>query len=370
MSVAPVANPAEAKKRLPGLTPIVSSLRSLFKKTPPIQSNKTLSPPQRQEYERLQANWDARSSDFKQRMAWIYEMTNDYGEQYVNDFLEWVNTTRDTRSTQFDEVSNERFASCLSGVDWMQRNYALKTVNARLWNRYISVDPDLYIGHYKRIPLTVRLNGRVLNPPESDWRQYDVSSVNPPILLGLRYKPLNEKLKTQVFLFVTLGELICMPLKAKCVCEKRLMLLGNIYSSQQKEGGRWDDTDFILLLEVNSSGRRGGLYICYSSTDPDLDGDFESGGGEELIPTFPGALSSFTLAKVSPADINKGSSSYVDLEPLQKPLQSKPTIDIAAVSNVSLEVAETGMRGDWSLDNPPIPLFAVGKGEQASGSGI
>lgn len=365
MSVATSANPAEAKKRLRGLIPIVSSL---FKKSPPIQSDTTLSPPQRQEYERLRVGWDATSGDFEQRMAWMDEKTNDYGKQYVEDFLEWLKTTRVTRSTLYGEVSNERFAFCLNGVDWMQHNYALRTVNTRLWNPYISVDPDLYIGLYKGIQLTVRLYGRVLNPPESDWRPYNVSSVNLPLLLGLRYKPLDEKLKTQAFLFVTLGELICAPLKAERVCEKRLMLLGNIFSSRQKEGGRWFDTGFILLLEVNSSGGRGGLYICYGFTDPDIYGEFESGGREELIPTFPGAPSSFTLAKVSPADINKGSSSYVDLEPLQTPLQSKPTIDIAAVSNVSFEIAETGMRGNWSLDNPPIPLFVVGKGEQASGS--
>jgi hypothetical protein len=147
------------------------------------------------------------------------------------------------------------------------------------------------------------------------------------------------------------------------------MLLGNIYSPQQSESGGWDDTGFILLLEVNSSGGRGVLYICYNSADPDHDGEFESGGGKELIPTFPGTPSPFTLAKVSSADIAKGSSAYVDLEPLQSPLRSKPAIDVVAVSNSKLEVAETGMKGDWSPDNPPIPLFAVDKEEQSSGSG-
>lgn len=143
------------------------------------------------------------------------------------------------------------------------------------------------------------------------------------------------------------------------------MPLGNVYFSPQEMGGGWKDTGFILLLEVNNAGERGGIYICYNRIHPDLDEEFEGGGEEGLIPTFLGEPSSFTLAKVSPADIKKGSSSYIDLEPLKMPLHPKPTIDVVSVSNTSLELAETGMRGEWSLKNPPIPLFAV-----SSGTGI
>lgn len=295
-------------------------------------------------------------------MIWIDDLAKEHGRQYINNFLEWLEERRDPLSIQLNEVSNEQFASCLKSVDWIQRNDALGTVNARLCSRYISADPDLFLGHCKGTPLTVRLNGRLLNPPDSDWRYYGVSSVNPPTLLGLRYKPLNEKLKPQDFLFVTLGRLICALLKVKCVCEQWLMPPGNIYSLQQSESGGWNDTGFVLLLSVNSSGGGDGLYICYKSVDPDHDGEFGSGGGKDLIPTFPGIPSPFTLAK--------GSSAHVDLELLQSPLQSEPIIDVVAVSNSKLEVAETGMKGDWSPDNPPIPLFAVDKEEQPSRSGV
>jgi hypothetical protein len=168
----------------------------------------------------LRNEWDIIPTDFGKRMIWIDDLAKERGNQYVNNFLEWVEKTRDPLLIQLNEVSNEQFASCLKSVDWIQRNDALGTVNARLWNRYISADPDLFLGRYKGTPLTVRLNGRVLNPPESDWRYYGVSSVNPPTLLGLRYKPSNKKLKPQDFLLITLGKLICASLNAKCVCEQ------------------------------------------------------------------------------------------------------------------------------------------------------
>lgn len=194
-------------RKLSARTSFVSLLHSLFKKTPVTPSEITLSPSRRQEFERLKAQLDTRARDSEQRKLWIHQLIDEHGLQYVDDFLEWVNMIRKT-STQLDEVSNERFASCLNAVNWMKRNSDLATINARLWNRCVSANPDLYIGQYKGLPLTVRLNGRVLSPPESDWRQHDVSSVNPPTLLGLRFRPLNEKLRTRVFLFVTLGELI------------------------------------------------------------------------------------------------------------------------------------------------------------------
>jgi hypothetical protein len=220
MSVATVANPAEdggeaRSKR------ISKSLRAWIHlpSLPHLTRKKSL-PTQLEKYKSLRNEWDTMPTDFGGRMIWIDDLAKERGRQYVNDFLEWVEETKDPLSIQLNEVSNEQFASCLKSVDWIQRNDALGTVNARLWSRYISADPDLFLGHCKGTPLTVRLNGRALNPPESDWRYYGVSSVNPPTLLGLRYKPLNEKLKPQDFLLITLGKLICAPLNAKCVCEQ------------------------------------------------------------------------------------------------------------------------------------------------------
>jgi len=201
-------------------TKIADALRSLsFSAPPPLNRKRSLHKksvnildgPRADEYRNLRGKWEELRSDFDGRMKWIYRLRKEHGKQYVEEFLTWMKDQMDNSLTEFDEVTNDEFANYLETVDWMQNNVALGQVNGRLWNRYISRDPDLYLGQHKGVPLTLRLNGRALNPPESEvttCESYGITSVNPHTLLGLRYKQLDEKLDPQKILFVTLGKLI------------------------------------------------------------------------------------------------------------------------------------------------------------------
>jgi hypothetical protein len=110
-------------------------------------------------------------------------------------------------------------------------------------------------------------------------------------------------------------------------------------------------TGFLLLLEVKSSGKRGEFYVSYKFTDQD------PVGGKESIPTFPNAPAPFTLAKASPTDLD---SRALDLRILQTgALLDGNEIDLVPVSDSTLEIAETGIRKNWTSNNPPIPLFPL-----------
>ena len=89
------------------------------------------------------------------------------------------------------------------------------------------------------------------------------------------------------------------------------MYPGNIYYSVNKQApvnqisNDGMNTGFLLLLEVKSSGRPGELYASYSSTDHDPAASTIA-GAKGPIPTFPDAPAPFTLAKLSPADLELG----------------------------------------------------------------
>ena len=161
------------------------------------------------EYRYLQKLWESVQEDFDSRTKLISEWRENHGEQYVNDFLTWMEHQIDSSEKLYPEVSSLDFLTHLGQANWMENNDALGLVNARLWSRYISSGPDLYIGQYKDITLTLRLNGRALNPQrlEGDiYESWDIAFVNPHTLLGLQYKVLDEKAPPQKSLFVTLGK--------------------------------------------------------------------------------------------------------------------------------------------------------------------
>ena len=139
-----------------------------------------------------------------------------------------------------------------------------------------------------------------------------------------------------------------------------LMYPGNIYYSVNKPApvnqisNDGMDTGFLLLLEVKSSGRPGDFYASYGSTDQDVAASTTIAGAKGPFPTFPDALAPFTLAKLSPADLEVGALHVI---PRTGPCMDKK-IDLVPVSESMLEIAETGIKEKWTSDNPPIPLFS------------
>ena len=138
------------------------------------------------------------------------------------------------------------------------------------------------------------------------------------------------------------------------------MYSGNIYYSVNKHvpvnqiSNDGLNTGFLLLLEVKSSGKPGGLYVSYSFNDQDP-ATSAIAGVKEPIPTFPDAPAPFTLAKVSPTNLELRA---LHMTPRTGPIVDKE-IDLVPVSDSMLEIAETGIKKNWTSNNPPIPLFPL-----------
>ena len=171
-----------------------------------------------QEFQNLQTEWDTIPSNFEGRTKWIEDLEKKRGSDYVDRFLLWMQQNPNQHLFPIKKVTDEEFVSILKGVDWLGDKTALGKINARLWSPSISSVPGFYLGCYQKWTLLLRLNGRALSPRESDittCESYGISSVNPHILLGLRYKPLDQKLRDQAMLFATLGKLIYAYFKAR-----------------------------------------------------------------------------------------------------------------------------------------------------------
>lgn len=197
------------------LTPVLDKLSALAISRPnrydKAQSSPAASPPP--DYLKHQKEWNTMSADFEARMKWLDNLEADRGLKYVDTFLKYMREHPEPPRSQVKEVANDAFMSWLNEADWIHNNEALGIVNERLWSRYISAKPNLYIGCYQDAVLALRLNGRALDPPKADiatCKKYAITSINPHSLLAIRYKPLDEKDRVErVFLFVTLGKSVC-----------------------------------------------------------------------------------------------------------------------------------------------------------------
>ncbi|KAH0839144.1 hypothetical protein AYO21_04737 [Fonsecaea monophora] len=187
-------------------------------------------------------------------------------------------------------------------ADWSANNEALRKVNSRLWSQYLSVKPDFDLGRYQGIPLALRLNGRVLGPLETELSVrefYDITAINAGPLFGIRYKAGENGSEDQAFLIVPLG---------------------NIFSAREQSAGaihRWDDTGFVWLVEITSTGVATDHYLLCLMENHSHDGEAEKDNPDESIPRFCNAQKPFTLARVSEAVLS-------DLEtPLGRPDRKK-----------------------------------------------
>ncbi|KIW80674.1 hypothetical protein Z517_07290 [Fonsecaea pedrosoi CBS 271.37] len=215
-------------------------------------------------------------------------------------------------------------------ADWSANNKTLGKVNSWLWSQYLSIKPDLDLGRYQSTPLALRLNGRVLGPLETELSVrefYDITAINTGPLFGIRYKAGENGTEDQAFLFVPLD---------------------NIFLAREQSAGdsnRWDDTGFV---EITGTGVATGHYLLCLLDNHSHDGDAEEDKPAESVPRFCNAQEHFILARVSEAVLS-------DLEtPLGRPDRK---ITLKPLSKFKPEIVETGLRGEWSDDHPPIPLF-------------
>ena len=163
------------------------------------------------EFQNLQTQWDAMPTNFDGRAKWIEDLEEEHDSDYVDRLLLWMQQNPNQHLFPIKQVTDDEFVSILKRVDWLGDKTALGKINARLWSPSISSVPDFYLGLYKNGTLLLRLHGRALRPRESDITTCEsngISFVNLHLLLGIRYKPLDQKLRDQEMLFVTLGKLI------------------------------------------------------------------------------------------------------------------------------------------------------------------
>ena len=109
----------------------------------------------------------------------------------------------------FDDIALETFSRSLITADWKDANDDSAIVNAYLLNAELSLKPEIYLGPLGKCRLAVRVNGECLGTRKTDLHTanlYDVTTINPYIVLDMRYVPLESGESRQSMLFIPIGE--------------------------------------------------------------------------------------------------------------------------------------------------------------------
>lgn len=85
--------------------------------------------------------------------------------------------------------------------------------------------------------------------------------------------------------------------------------------------------------------------MLYNFTDRDHSLEGKKNGVDKLLPRFCDSKTLFTFARVVTG---------FPLGELECPIRE---ITLEPLSKLKPEVVETGLKGEWSNDHPPIPLF-------------
>lgn len=112
---------------------------------------------------------------------------------------------------------------------------------------------------------------------------------------------------------------------------------------QTFQNGHWRDTGLVLMLQILDAGRPGVLHMATNPELWNMELNAEHGLDEFSLDTDP-----FTLAQI-PLD-------HRALTPYDG-LTEKPSIRFRRLSVSALEIAQTGMRRDWSESIPPVGLY-------------
>ncbi|KAL9627537.1 MAG: hypothetical protein Q9164_007576, partial [Protoblastenia rupestris] len=124
-------------------------------------------------------------------------------------YLAWVDDQYERLAREkgkgFDDITLETFSRSLITADWKDANHDSAIVNAYLLNAEPSLKPEIYLGPLGKLRLAVRVNGEGLGPQNTHFNiadSYDVTAINPYILLEMRYVPLKSGKSRQTMLFV------------------------------------------------------------------------------------------------------------------------------------------------------------------------
>jgi hypothetical protein len=107
----------------------------------------------------------------------------------------------------------------------------------------------------------------------------------------------------------------------------------------------WQDTGIILVLGISrTTGMPETLYMAKHLRPPNTEVGEDDKALWESLETDP-----FTLAQVE-------NMTHVHLMPYNGILE-RPTLRLKRLSVSKLEIVQTGEKGDWSADVPPVGLY-------------
>jgi hypothetical protein len=155
-------------------------------------------------------------------VKWSYkvQLTDIDSERYFSWVEKQYQLLAHLKSKDFQNITLEKFSESLRSANWRNADDGSAIVNAYLLNADLSSKPEIFLGRYKSSLLSVRVNGRCLNPPKTDLstaESYGVTAINPNILLSIRYVTSNKSKKS--FLCIPVGKISPCPLNHS-ICTK------------------------------------------------------------------------------------------------------------------------------------------------------
>lgn len=138
-------------------------------------------------------NWSMKNRD--DRCDWLSYLEK--AEIDLKRYFRWVDeqyelVTRKKRKG-FKDITLKRFSDCLVTADWKYSNDESAIFNTYLLDTKAGLEPEIYLGPFKNSHLAVRMNGESLRPQKADISTIEacgVTTINPDILLAMRYVPL------------------------------------------------------------------------------------------------------------------------------------------------------------------------------------
>ncbi|KAH8659532.1 hypothetical protein BGZ61DRAFT_593942 [Ilyonectria robusta] len=247
-------------------------------------------------------------------------------------FFEWTNvyfkTTTYFNFDEFAAMSNVDFRTQLATANWISGGEALSLVNSRLSCNDLKRGANyIPLGRYQRFLLSLHADSMVMIPREADAASldaHDLTAVNSNNILGAQYDSARGSEK-QTLLFAQLGRIMSTRIND-----------GHLDASLA--GRHWDDTGFVLALEILESGSAGNFYMICNLTRQD---DVEELSDEDIA-SDPGLLklcgeeTSFTVAQVD------GQGPELLKDTWENACDERAKIRLTVLSTSRPEIVETG----------------------------
>ncbi|RSL42980.1 hypothetical protein CEP54_015272 [Fusarium duplospermum] len=311
------------------LSPAASTGRS----GPLPTSSKSASTPDEIKFKRLLSRYQKYRDDSAGSTAMAMDMLlrelGDY--ETAKAFFKWTKvyykTTIYFNFDEFAAMSNVEFRTQLATANWISGGEALSLVNSRLSCN----DPKrgtncIPLGRFQSSLLSLHTDNMVMIPREADSASldaHDLTAINSNNILGAQYDSTHGREK-QTLLFAQLGRVMSTRIDD-----------GHLDASLA--GKHWDDTGFVLALEILESGSAGNFYmICNLTREDDLELSDEDIASDPGLLKLCGEEPFFTVAQVD------GQGLELLKDTWENACDEKARIQLKLLSTSRPEIVETG----------------------------